>query len=131
MHKNINLSQDIIFLLLFGINATVSHFKILPLQPKKEKYRKSVLLTNLKRIIMIKKFLFSLVVVLTTFLFATSANAREIASITRTPVMEIPAITANPTSPKQVYVRETLVVIEYTDGSMDIYYERVEITIDD
>lgn len=36
---------------------------------------------------MIKKFLFSLVVVLTTFLFATSANAREIASITRTPVM--------------------------------------------
>lgn len=57
--------------------------------------------------IMIKKFLFSLVVVLTTFLFATSANAREIASITRTPVMEIPAITANPTSPKQVYVRET------------------------
>lgn len=56
---------------------------------------------------MIKKFLFSLVVVLTTFLFATSANAREIASITRTPVMEIPAITANPTSPKQVYVRET------------------------
>ena len=41
---------------------------------------------------MIKKFLFSLVVVLTTFLFATSANAREIASITRTPVMEIPAI---------------------------------------
>lgn len=37
---------------------------------------------------MIKKFLFSLVVVLTTFLFATSANAREIASITRTPVME-------------------------------------------
>ena len=47
---------------------------------------------------MIKKFLFSLVVVLTTFLFATSANAREIASITRTPVMEIPAITANPTS---------------------------------
>lgn len=51
---------------------------------------------------MIKKFLFSLVVVLTTFLFATSANAREIASITRTPVMEIPAITANPTSPKQV-----------------------------
>ena len=46
---------------------------------------------------MIKKFLFSLVVVLTTFLFATSANAREIASITRTPVMEIPAITANPT----------------------------------
>lgn len=45
--------------------------------------------------IMIKKFLFSLVVVLTTFLFATSANAREIASITRTPVMEIPAITAN------------------------------------
>ena len=39
---------------------------------------------------MIKKFLFSLVVVLTTFLFATSANAREIASITRTPVMEIP-----------------------------------------
>lgn len=48
--------------------------------------------------IMIKKFLFSLVVVLTTFLFATSANAREIASITRTPVMEIPAITANPTS---------------------------------
>lgn len=77
--------------------------------------------------IMIKKFLFSLVVVLTTFLFATSANAREIASITRTPVMEIPAITANPTSPKQVYVRETLVI----DGSMDIYYERVEITIDD
>ena len=66
---------------------------------------------------MIKKFLFSLVVVLTTFLFATSANARE--------------ITANPTSPKQVYVRETLVIIEYTDGSMDIYYERVEITIDD
>lgn len=61
--------------------------------------------------IMIKKFLFSLVVVLTTFLFATSANAREIASITRTPVMEIPAITANPTSPKQVYVRETLVII--------------------
>jgi|GEM_PF-1290648 len=60
-----------------------------------------------------------------------SANAREIASITRTPVMEIPAITANPTSPKQVYVRETLVIIEYTDGSMDIYYERVEITIDD
>ncbi len=45
--------------------------------------------------------------------------------------MEIPAITANPTSPKQVYVRETLVIIEYTDGSMDIYYERVEITIDD
>ena len=81
--------------------------------------------------IMIKKFLFSLVVVLTTFLFAASANAREIASITRTPVMEIPAITANPTSPKQVYVRETLVIIEYTDGSMDIYYERVEITIDD
>lgn len=58
--------------------------------------------------IMIKKFLFSLVVVLTTFLFATSANAREIASITRTPVMEIPAITANPTSPKQVYVLERL-----------------------
>lgn len=51
--------------------------------------------------IMIKKFLFSLVVVLTTFLFATSANAREIASITRTPVMEIPAITANPTSPNR------------------------------
>lgn len=55
--------------------------------------------------IMIKKFLFSLVVVLTTFLFATSANAREIASITRTPVMEIPAITANPTSPKHMLER--------------------------
>lgn len=53
-----------------------------------------------------KRFLLSLFVVLTTFLFATSANAREIASITRTPVMEIPAITANPTSPKQVYVRD-------------------------
>ena len=57
---------------------------------------------------MIKKFLFSLVVVLTTFLFATSANAREIASITRTPVMEIPAITANPTSPKQRCMLERL-----------------------
>lgn len=120
-----------IFLLLFNANTVVSHFKILSFAAEKVKYRKLVLLTNLKRMIMIKNFLFSLVVVLTTFLFATSANAREIASITRTPVMEIPAITANPTSPKQVYVRETLVIIEYTDGSMDIYYERVEITIDD
>ena len=77
--QNINLSRNIILWLLFGGNAVISHFKILPLQPKKGKYRKSVLLTNLKRIIMIKKFLFSLVVVLTTFLFATSANAREIA----------------------------------------------------
>lgn len=49
---------------------------------------------------MLKKFLLSLVVVLTTFLFANSANAREIASITRTPVMEVSAVTANPTSPK-------------------------------
>lgn len=78
-----------------------------------------------------KRFLLSLVVILTTFLFATTASAREVASITRTPVMEVPVISANPTSPKQVYVRETLVVIEYTDGSMDIYYERIEIEIDD
>lgn len=78
-----------------------------------------------------KRFLLSLVVILTTFLFATTASAREVASITRTPVMEIPASFANPTSPKQVYVRETLVIIEYTDGSMDIYYERIEIEIDD
>ena len=77
-----------------------------------------------------KRFLLSLVVFLTTFIFATNANAREVASITRTPVMEIPVSSANPTSPKQVYVRETLVIIEYTDGSMDIYYERVEIEID-
>jgi len=77
-----------------------------------------------------KRFLLSLVVILTTFLFATNASAREVASITRTPVMEIPVSSANPTSPKQVYVRETLVIIEYTDGSMDIYYERIEIEID-
>ena len=77
-----------------------------------------------------KRFLLSLVVFLTTFLFATNANAREVASITKTPVMEIPVSSANPTSPKQVYVRETLVIIEYTDGSMDIYYERIEIEID-
>ena len=77
-----------------------------------------------------KRFLLSLVVILTTFLFATNASAREVASITRTPVMEIPVSSAIPTSPKQVYVRETLVIIEYTDGSMDIYYERIEIEID-
>ena len=34
--------------------------------------------------------------------------------------MEIPAITANPTSPKQVYVRETLVIIEY-NIQMDLW----------
>lgn len=42
--------------------------------------------------------------------------------------MEAPAVTANPTSSKQVYVREIIIIIEYTDGSIDIYYERVEIT---
>lgn len=34
--QNINLSRNIILWLLFGGNAVVSHFKILPLQPKKE-----------------------------------------------------------------------------------------------
>ena len=78
-----------------------------------------------------KRFLLTLVVFLTTFLFTINASAREVASITRTPMLEVPVSLANPTAPKQVYVRETLVIIEYTDGSMDIYYERVEIVIDD
>lgn len=75
-----------------------------------------------------KRFLFSLFVMLTTTFFASAANMREISSVTSTPLTEI---AASPESPTKVYVREVLIIVKYLDGSVDIYYERTTVIIND
>lgn len=66
-----------------------------------------------------KRFLFSLFVLMTTTLFATNANASEMASLTQNSMMEVPA---NLASPKEVHVKEITIVIEYEDGSIEIHH---------
>lgn len=74
-----------------------------------------------------KKFLLSMVFLLMTALFANATESREVASVAKVPLSEV---SATPDAPKQEVICETIIIIEYSDGTIEIIYIREKIIID-